>query len=379
VVIAIIGMLIALLLPAVQAAREAARRIQCTNHLKQLGIATHNFHDVKESTPSVIDLGEKKRFGTVFWLYPYLEQTARYDDVMGIYSDSTKLNTLNTIGGGGTDAEGAFRYRAYGKKISMLICPSDGNANDVPDTGDSAGYVFLKNSTTCSYAASAGDRITCSYPDSSGTTYKDSFLRSFFSYQDKTGEVKKNFASISDGLSNTILFGERCTASSDKDTNNGATGHFKGSIRFGTAKSTSTDPKICLTYKNGFDASDMIDKKINGGLGRAAHYGGPAVSMFSTILPPNSPNCSPSSGTGGFSSWSAQYQSQVSASGYHQGGVHVVYADGSVHFISETIESETPDAKPFTSTEHISHITGVSPFGIWGALGSIDGGEAKSF
>jgi prepilin-type processing-associated H-X9-DG protein len=375
VVIAIIGVLIALLLPAVQAAREAARRIQCTNHLKQLGIATHNFHDVRESTPSVIDLGEKKRFGTVFWLYPYLEQTARYDEVMGIYSDSTKLNTLNTIGGGGTDAASAFRYRAYGKKISMLICPSDGNANDVPDTGDSAGYVFLKNSTTCSYAASAGDRIARSYPDPSGTDYKDSFLRSFFSYQDKTGEVKKNFASISDGLSNTILFGERCTASSDNDTNNGATGIFKGSIRFSTSASTSTNPKICLTYKNGFGASDTI----NGGLGRAAHYGGPAVSMFSTILPPNSPNCSSDGGTGGFSSWSAQYRSQVSASGYHQGGVNVVYADGSVHFISETIESETPGAPAFTSSNNITHITGVSPFGIWGALGSIDGGEAKTF
>ena len=83
VVVAIIGMLIALLLPATQAAREAARRSQCTNNLKQIGLALHNYHDVHgQFPPAVIGPGNVPRERQFSWLVailPYLEQSALYD------------------------------------------------------------------------------------------------------------------------------------------------------------------------------------------------------------------------------------------------------------------------------------------------------------
>ena len=83
VVIAIIGVLIALLLPAIQAAREAARRAQCINHLKQIGLAVHNFHDTMSGLPpSTIGGGTRFAGNTrlTLWalLYPFVEQQSLY-------------------------------------------------------------------------------------------------------------------------------------------------------------------------------------------------------------------------------------------------------------------------------------------------------------
>jgi hypothetical protein len=86
VVIAIIGVLIALLLPAVQAAREAARRATCTNHLKQIGLAVHNFHDTRSALPpisiiGVDNAGNEFRRSPSVWvhLFPFMEQQSLYD------------------------------------------------------------------------------------------------------------------------------------------------------------------------------------------------------------------------------------------------------------------------------------------------------------
>lgn len=95
VVIAIIGALIALLLPAVQAAREAARRMQCVNHLKQIGLAVHNFHDTMHGIPPSGLRGNKAGFW--FLIYPYIEKQSLYD----ILND--KIRRTNGLGTGIAD------------------------------------------------------------------------------------------------------------------------------------------------------------------------------------------------------------------------------------------------------------------------------------
>jgi hypothetical protein len=131
-VIAIIGVLVALLLPAVQAAREAARRMQCGNHLKQIGIALHNYHDVFQSLPfgararRVIVTGTAQPAGQAFgpsWLVgilPFAEQKPMSDIIeqVGVttgqnYADVTQGNPPTRVA-----------WATHNQKVAWMLCPS---------------------------------------------------------------------------------------------------------------------------------------------------------------------------------------------------------------------------------------------------------------
>lgn len=193
VVIAIIGVLVSLLLPAVQSAREAARRIQCTNNLKQIGIAMHNYHSALASLPP----------GTIgccngTWqamILPYLEQGAlfnSYNFSRPRYTDS--WNTTVTY---------SF--------ISALLCPSDAPSKPVSSALGAAnsGKISAHN-----YVANFGQTDIDQRPDVNGVV----FLGAPFTYiahysnANHVDTVNKgkviNFAQIRDGLSNTMLNSE---------------------------------------------------------------------------------------------------------------------------------------------------------------------------
>ena len=134
VVIAIVGILIALLLPAVQAARDAARRLQCTNNLKQIALATHNFHDAhsvfhpacwrrRRCFPSSIQGKAWVRFP---FCSPYLELTNVYEkidislDVKWHPSDPRPPAPANTV----PFWESGAAWAAAESRISGFLCPS---------------------------------------------------------------------------------------------------------------------------------------------------------------------------------------------------------------------------------------------------------------
>ena len=126
VVIAIIGILVSLLLPAVQAAREAARRIQCSNNLKQFGLALHNYHDTFRSLPTGSWPHEQPAWTTLYSkgcqlvkLLPFMEQQNLFNqlDFRGLYSGGGWNNTgidwqLANLGYGPGEAAGAVAQAA---------------------------------------------------------------------------------------------------------------------------------------------------------------------------------------------------------------------------------------------------------------------------
>ncbi len=169
VVIAIIGILVGLLLPAVQAAREAARRMQCTNNLKQLGLANHNFESTFKSLPlgmigewedavnaqfaggsTGIGISQAPAYSLLVQLMPYMEQSALYNNFVRSKGPKDHSKSGATVGvykvTDGTPwwtdprAIGDWEFAQY--NMPMFLCPSD------PQT-KSGGMRFGQVQTTC--------------------------------------------------------------------------------------------------------------------------------------------------------------------------------------------------------------------------------------
>ena len=175
--IAIIGVLVALLLPAVQAAREAARRSQCSNNLKQIAIGIHNHHDTMQTFPAGYDPDTGWAWG--YALLPYIEQNALYEAAGPITATM--------------DLSNATRLKLVQTKLKAYLCPSDSgpDLNEVKTEpyGASqrlarANYLGIMGSITVDSASVIGN----------GVLYQKSKIR---------------FADITDGTSQTLLFGER--------------------------------------------------------------------------------------------------------------------------------------------------------------------------
>jgi prepilin-type N-terminal cleavage/methylation domain-containing protein len=354
VVIAIIGVLIALLLPAVQAAREAARRSQCTNNLKQLALAAQNYHDVAvNALPTSCTLKQNSNnnnddggWSYAYQILPYIEQSALYEkarQVQLIYGGSNGELINDTPA-----AELRYVGRAV---IAGFYCPSDGNGKTKSPTGFQA-----INYATCD--GDYGFRYNAATPIHS---------RGALSYRGYTG-----LGAIADGTSNTLIFSEHVIAGDYQNTRliREAIGIYTASVPVQPNADTflTAEPNLCSAVKKGneYDSTLVTNIVIAGdGCGARWTCGWTLHTHFNTLLPPNAPGC-----VGENDQARGMVQPPTSN---HSGGVNVANVDGSVRFISETINALTSG---ITASAARPKQTGVSDFGVWGALGTRAGGES---
>ncbi len=358
VVIAIIAILVSLLLPAVQQAREAARKAQCQNNLKQLGLAAHNYHSTYKVFPmgageTQLDgaAGNDYRLSAFPPLTPYLDQTALWNEISkplnvdlnssGQRVARTASNPWPAMG----PRPNTTTYPPWGSQNPTLLCPSDGSddANSLGDTN---------------YAVNWGDNATGVADE--GRPSDDG--RGAF-------RVRRNLslADMRDGTVNTLLFGEIGRDDGSRP--------YQGAVLRTSASRSSFDettgasnPAVCVTEAAKSDTpghyanSLSVSGDLRTDRGQTWSMADCQLTGFTTILPPNGPSCA----ANGNKVWE---EAIVSAGSYHSGGAQFVLCDGSVKFISETINADT-DGLGFGNVA-----AGRSPYGVWGALGTRNGGE----
>lgn len=363
VVIAIIGILVGLLLPAVQAAREAARRMQCSNNLKQLGLAAHNYESAYKKFPYrmggtgdnqgnswAFNHGRKSGFITIL---PFIEGGNQFNTIeAGIgswpYGGTDPTTGWHEAAPGGRTAWGG--WGPWNVSPSFMKCPSDpGVTND--QNGNTYSMCIGGNGKAIGWALWGNNSIN-----------QGGDLSGIFSYGHRQ---HASHGSISDGTSNTIMYSERLLQTAPYNNQGGNPGvGMNELVDFKTTTAlvpgVENSPLSCRTVANGQYLKPGTAHQGNGGSFWVD--GHPTYVAFNCILPPNSPACTSQI------TWGDGVPAILPPTSNHTGGVNVTMADGSVQFMTQNI-----DTGDLTVPAQLA--TGGSPYGVWGALGTMNGGE----
>ena len=291
VVIAIIAILIGLLLPAVQKVREAAARIKCANHLKQMGLAAHNYHDVHHHFPPGVGyhpFAANSIFGTYFFhLLAYIEQDNLFRSSLGTapFSSPVGATTLYYPGNNGV----------YSRSVPAFQCPSD------PSVGP-GGTVLIGGDTFGAASYGSNGLIAGNGPPT------------------PSPQGMNRMSTITDGTSNTILHAEKYARCADSNM-------LPAFQDGGTAWAYSTTPvfpwqppPMDLPPRGAFQPGFAIAALANLGAPNAVGPG----SIFQVQPTPFLGSCDP-----------------TRASTAHPGGIQVGLADGSVRNLSRGMTGQT--------------------------------------
>lgn len=305
VVIAIIAILVSLLLPAVQQAREAARRAQCKNNLKQYGIALHNYHDVFRALPPgyrFLPNSPIEAMGTPnVSLLPYLEQanlTDLADAEIPWYLQQP--STAQTV-------------------VPMFLCPSDSASNPtnypwIAGLGVPVGSLFANSS----YGFSFGYRDAFSFNAQFGAPPVTS-ESGVFAFHSRT-----RFADITDGTSNTFAIGEAasgfdiCEGIGCTSPVTGPTGE-SGSAHGWLVGGAGAEPFYATGLRYTGHAASTVERMNKT----------PVTDSYAAISSGQYAD-NRASWEGG-PHWMSHFRS------FHVGGCNFLFCDGSVHFLSENI------------------------------------------
>ena len=307
VVIAIIGVMVGLLLPAVQAAREAARRMQCSNNLKQIGLALHNYHDVNKVLPPArvrdqncgVDTWVSSNIGWLARILPQIEQNAIYEQIdFRVYPGWGAPNNL-----------------IMGTEISAYLCPTDpgrGNLPWIDPTGVQRIGAQPHNAyRATNYVGSVGHDNTLRVNTAAGAA-RGWMLEARANCTGANGRGLIGLRDFIDGTSNSLLVGEILV------------GHP-------TIRTNSTLGADAVTQDdNGCNATNYIGTGQSTAATGNSWFRGyePAELVFTSLMTPNSrlPSCGANTGNVMFASRSL-----------HPGGVQTTMGDGSVRFFSDSI------------------------------------------
>jgi hypothetical protein len=352
--------------------------------MKQWVLGAHNYHDALNEFPAAWNLChgiQRSRWSAHYALLPFLEQSALFEGISS--RTEADYTTPDAVVTGGSNVVNGNRIQwgsaaILNESVPTLQCPSDNH--ELYSTNGQTGAVITQ--AACNFMVSTGDGVNRVQQDDHTPLYSVTGGGSLTAPPigpPARGDVSsrgmfyprnpKSLSDVTDGTSNTIAISESVVAPASGT--NFIRGGIAGIATGVDAGSWQWDPTPCMAVKRGKTFTGPTNPYRRG----SRYLDGMHIyTLFSTAMPPNSPSCSKSVTSetdGGF----------YNANSNHTGGVNGGWVDGSVHFVSESIDTgglpkiEQGLGAGFATGNFTGNFGIPSPYGVWGAMGTPASGE----